>query len=154
MRLHAKIGETLETLYGDQPGEHVDELAHHFFEASSVLGPEKFVRYATFAGERALEVYAFEGALDHFDRVLASMGVTLTGAQPAPDEKAAALLFGKGCAQLATVERHRLSEAVSCLRRAFDYYAEAGDADRAVAVAQQPLPMAQGMLSGAAQLTR
>jgi len=154
VRLHAKIGETLETLYGDQPGEHVAELAHHFFEASSVLGPEKFVRYATFAGERALEAYAFEGALDHFDRVLASMGVTLTGAQPAPDEKAAALLFGKGCAQLATVERHRLSEAVSCLRRAFDYYAEAGDADRAVAVAQQPLPMAQGMLSGAAQLTR
>ena len=63
------------------------------------------------------------------------MGVTLTGSQPAPNEEAAALLFGAGSAQLATVERHRLSEAVSCLRRAFDYYAETGDVDRAVAEA-------------------
>ena len=154
VRLHAKIGETLETLYGDQPGDHMAELAHHFFEASSVLGPEKFVTYSTLAGERALEAYAFEGALDHFDRGLVAMGITLTGAQPAPDEKAAALLFGKGCAQLAIVERHRLSDAVSCLRRAFDYYAEAGDVDRAVAIAQQQLPMAHGMLAGTAQLIR
>jgi DNA-binding CsgD family transcriptional regulator/tetratricopeptide (TPR) repeat protein len=153
VRLHALIGETLETLYGDQPGDRVTELAHHFFEASSVLGPEKFVKYAILAGEKALDAYAFEGALEHFDRGLGSMDIELNGSDPAPDEKAAALLFGKGCAQLATVERHRLSEAVSCLRRAFDYYAEAGDVDRAVAIAQQQLPMAQGMLAGAAQLT-
>ena len=152
VRLHAKIGETLETLYGDQPGDRAAELAYHFAEAEPVAGIEKLVKYTILAGERALESYAFEGGLDHFDRGLVSIGIALTGTQPAPDEEAAALLFGKGCAQLATVERHRLSEAVSCLRRAFDYYAEAGDVDRAVAVAQQPLPMAQGMLAGATQL--
>ena len=126
VRLHAKIGETLETLYGDQPGDRAAELAYHFAEAEPVAGIEKLVKYTILAGERALESYAFEGGLDHFDRGLVSIGIALTGTQPAPDEEAAALLFGKGCAQLATVERHRLSEAVSCLRRAFDYYAEAG----------------------------
>ncbi len=41
---------------------------------------------------------------------------------------------------------------MACLRRAFDYYAKAGEVDRAVAVAQHPLPMAWGMLAGVAQL--
>ena len=154
VRLHAKIGETLEALHSGQPGEHAAEMAHHFSEASSVLGPEKLVKYSALAGERALEAYAFEGALDHFDLALESMGITLTGSEAAPDEESAALLFGKGRAQLATMERHRLSEAVACLRRAFDFYAATGNVDRAVAVAQQQLPMAQGMLAGAAELTR
>jgi hypothetical protein len=48
------------------------------------------------------------------------------------------------------VERQRLFEAVICLRRAFDYYAEAGEVDRAVAVAQYPLPLATGLLAGGA----
>jgi len=50
------------------------------------------------------------------------------------------------------VKRQRLSEAVNCLRRAFDYYAEAGEVGRAVAVAQYPLPPAIGLLAGSAQL--
>ena len=66
--------------------------------------------------------------------------------------EAAALLLGLGSARLATVERRRLSEAVACLRRAFDYHAEAGEVDRAVAVAQHSLPSAIGALAGAAQL--
>ena len=79
-----------------------------------------------------------------------SRGITTTGSQPAPGQETAALLFGLGCAELATVERQRLSEAVICLRRAFDYYAKAGEVDRAVAVAQYPLPPATGLLAGAA----
>jgi len=39
VRLHSRIGETLETLYGDQPGDHAAELAYHFGEAAPVAGP-------------------------------------------------------------------------------------------------------------------
>ena len=152
VRLHARIAEALELLYGDTVEAHAAELAHHFAEAQTVLGTDKLVHYSLLAGERALSGFAFEEALAHFERGLVSRGITLTGSQPAPDEEAAALLFGLGCAQLATVERHQLSEAVSCLRRAFDYYVEAGEVDRAVAVAQHPLPIATGMLPGVTQL--
>ena len=152
VRLHARIAEAFELLYGDNAEAHAAELTHHFAEAQTVLGKEKLVRYSLLAGERALSSFAFQEGLAHFERGLVSRGIPLTGFEPASDEEAAALMFGLGRAQLATVERQRLSEAVGCLRRAFDYYAEAGDVDRAVAVAQLPLPMAVGMLAGVAQL--
>ena len=46
VRLHAKIGEVLETLYSDHPGDHAAELAYHFSEASPVTGPGKLVTYS------------------------------------------------------------------------------------------------------------
>ena len=153
VRLHARIAEALELMYGADVEAHAAELAHHFAEGQTVLGIEKLVHYSRLAGERALAAYAFEEALAHFERGLASKGITLSGSQPAPDEEAAALLFGLGRAQLATAERYGLSEAVACLRRAFDFYAEAGEVDRAVAIAQHPLPLASSMLTGAARLT-
>ena len=152
VRLHGRIAEALELLYGTDAEAHAAELAHHFAEAQTVLGTDRLVHYSLLAGERALAGFAFEEALAQFERGLVSRGIILTGSQPAPDLEAAALLFGLGCAQLATVERQSLSEAVGCLRRAFDYYAEAGEMERAVAVAQHPLPFATGMLKGAAQL--
>lgn len=154
VRLHAKIGQTLEMLYADNLGDHGAELAYHFAEAASVAGVGKLAKYSGLAGESALAASAFEEALHHFEVGLVSVDITLDGSQKALNEEAAGLLFGLGCAQLATVERQSLPGAVACLRRAFDYYAEAGDVDRAVAIAQQPLPMAVGMLPGAAQLTR
>ncbi len=66
VRLHGRIGEALETLYGEQPDEHAAELAHHFSQSVSITGPEKLVRYATMAGERALAGYAHEDAVGFF----------------------------------------------------------------------------------------
>jgi tetratricopeptide (TPR) repeat protein len=154
VRLHARIAEALETLYGGDAAAHAAELARHLAEAQTVLGTEKLVHYSLVAGQRALAAYAYEEALAHFERGLVSRGITLTGSQTAPDNQAADLLFGLGSAQLAALERHRIPDAMACLRRAFDYYAEAGDVDRAVAVAQHPLPLATGLLAGAAQLIR
>jgi hypothetical protein len=45
-RLHARIGQALEELYG--------ELAYHFIGAEPVLGAEKLVRHSLLAGEHAL----------------------------------------------------------------------------------------------------
>ena len=55
------------------------------------------------------------------------------------DAEMAALLFGLGRAQASTLEWHQMQEAMANLSRAFDYYAEAGDVDWAVAVAEHPI---------------
>jgi DNA-binding CsgD family transcriptional regulator len=139
VRLHARIAEALEKLYGPDASGHAAELAHHFAEAQTVVGPEKLVRYSLLAGERALAAYAWEDALSHFERALAAKGVPVDGTEPAKDAEAAALLFGLGRAQLGTLERRQIEEAVASLQRAFDYYAAAGDVAGALAVAQYPM---------------
>ena len=146
VRLHARIAETLEELYGDDAVGHASELAYHFAESESVLGPVKLVRYSILAGERALAGYGYEEAQSHFQR-----GIDAKGSQPA-DEETAALYYGLGRAQAATFERHNVSEPVASLRRAFDYYVETGEVDRAVAVASYQTPSFSGVITGASEL--
>jgi DNA-binding SARP family transcriptional activator len=138
-RLHARIAEALEELYGSEAETHADELAQHFSEAEPVLGAAKLVRYSALAGEAALAAHAPEQALAHFRRGLDAKG------DRAIDDETAALLFGLGRAQLATLGPHELEPAVTSLRRAFDHYAEAGDVTSAVAVVGFPLPLSLGM---------
>ncbi|MFQ6029864.1 MAG: hypothetical protein ACE5Q6_20505, partial [Dehalococcoidia bacterium] len=147
VRLHAQIAEALETLYGAEAEGHAAELAYHFAEAEAVLGTEKLVRYSLQAGEKALTAYAWEEALSHFQRGLAAK-------ESLPmDDQTAALLFGLGCSQAATVERARRDEIMANVTRAFDYYAEVGDAEHAVAVAEHPLLyVSAGWSSGAARI--
>ena len=45
VRLHARIAQVLEELYGDNADAHSAELAHHYVQAEAVLGSEKLVRY-------------------------------------------------------------------------------------------------------------
>ena len=129
-RLHARITETLEELYGDTAEANAAELAHHFVQAQAVLGTEKLVRYSIVAGERSLALYAFGEALAHFERALAARE-----GQP-PDGETAAIWYGLSRAQTATLPRLRAQEALDNLIRAFDYYAEADDVPRALAAAQ------------------
>ena len=138
VRLHARIAEALEEIYGANVEARAAELAHHFVEAESVLGTEKLVHYSNLAGDRALVAYAYEEAQALFQRGLVAKGVPLEGTEPAKDAEAAALLFGLGRAQAATPGRRRF-ETVATMRRAFDYYAEAGDVDQAVEVVEDPL---------------
>jgi predicted ATPase/DNA-binding CsgD family transcriptional regulator len=133
VRLHVRIGEALEAVYGEQAEAHAAELAHHFAEASPITGPEKLVRYSLLAGEQALAAYAYEDALVHFERGLAAKD------GQAMDAETAALLFGLARAQFATLERQQIQEAVATFQRAFDYYAAAGDVAGALAVAQYPI---------------
>ena len=141
VRLHARIAEILEELYGDNAEAHAAELAHHFSEAQTVTGTDKLVHYSTLAGERALSAYAWEEAQAHFERALIAKGFLITGDEPAMDAEAASLLFGLGRAQVATFQGSQVQDAVATLKRAFDYYAEAGDVAHAVAVAEYPIPV-------------
>jgi len=144
-RLHAQIGEALEQLYGPSQEAHASELAYHFGEAAPSTGNHKFARYSLIAGEQALAAYAHEEALAHFQRALAAKE-----GQPT-DSETAALLAGTGRIQVALAERHEMQEAVDNLTQAFNYYADTGDVERAVAVAQSQLPYPLG-LKGKVQL--
>ena len=93
VRLHARIAQALEALYGAQAEAHAAELAFHFGEAEPVLGAEKLVHYSLLAGEKALAGYAYEDALAHFQR-----GLAAKEGQPM-DEQTAALLYGLGRAE-------------------------------------------------------
>ena len=58
-RLHRQVVAALEALYGDEPGQHLAELAHHSIASSDV---DKALRYAQRAGDRALALLAYEEA--------------------------------------------------------------------------------------------
>ncbi|MFQ6030094.1 MAG: serine/threonine-protein kinase PknK, partial [Dehalococcoidia bacterium] len=130
VRLHARIAEMLEELYGASVEANAAELAYHYGEAEAVTGPDKLVRYSLLAGEWALARYAHEEALSYFQRAIAAKE-----GQPV-DSGTAALLFGLGRAQVAVLERYQVGEAVANLRRAFDFYISEGDVPHAVEIAE------------------
>jgi predicted ATPase len=83
VRLHARVAEALEALYGRDSDQHAAELAHHFAQAQTLLGPDKLVRYSLAAGEAALATSAHEQALAHLERALAAKGDTESDADTA-----------------------------------------------------------------------
>jgi DNA-binding SARP family transcriptional activator len=59
VRLHRLVVSALEPLYGEEAGPHLAELAHHAIAASDF---HRGLRYACRAGDRALELLAYEEA--------------------------------------------------------------------------------------------
>lgn len=137
----------METLYGGDAAAHAADLARHFAEVQMVLETEKLVRYSLVAGQISLAAYAWEDS----QRGPSSKGIASIGSQTVPDGQAAAFLFGLGSAQFTTVVKHQIPDELVWLRRAFDHYTEAGEADRAVAVVQHQMPMAAFYLDGTAR---
>jgi len=162
VRLHARISQALETLHGTVYGSHSAEIAYHLSEAVSITGQDKLVRYSLMAGEWALGTFSPDEALGHFQRALSakggspSLGTAVTGTGnghcPKLDDELADALFGLGRAQLATLERHQMADAVASLSRALDYYVECRDASRAVAIGEYPIPPLPGQSIGMSQL--
>ena len=60
---HQSLGSVLENLYGDQRGEMVASLAWHFEAAGMKL---KAAEYLLKAGNRAVQLFAYEEAIAHF----------------------------------------------------------------------------------------
>ena len=104
-------------------------------QAEAATDSDKLVHYSLLAGDRARAAYDWEEALGHFQRALAAKeGSTVDAAM-------AALL-----------PLYQVSEAVGSLSRAFDYYAQAGEVEQAVAIAEHPLPTMAGHDTGVGQL--
>ena len=146
VRLHARIAQSLEELYEADVESHAPVLAYHYTQAEAITGSEKLVRYSSIAGEQALAAYAYEEAQAHFQRALASKE------DQDVDAGTAAILFGLGRSRLATSGWREEREGLDSLERAFRFYAEAGDVDRAVAVAEYPVHQNPGVTTDTAEL--
>jgi len=144
---HGQIAELLEASFPDMVENTPELVAHHFAEAGN---QDRAVAYWQKAGARALAANGYEEALRHFRR-----GLVAKEGKPT-DAETAELLFGLGRAQLATLEMDQMSEALDNFHRAFDHFAEVGDTEHAVRLAEYPLPMylVVGQGKGLADLTK
>ncbi|GAC1316768.1 MAG: hypothetical protein NVSMB12_13940 [Acidimicrobiales bacterium] len=57
-RTHRRVGEALEALYGDNPGNRIGDLARHWAAATGPGEPSRAVEYARRAGDAALAALA------------------------------------------------------------------------------------------------
>ena len=92
-RMHQRVAQALEQLYGDDPGERVGELASHWAKATSPVDLAKAVTYARMAGQRALSELAPDEAIRWFSQAL-----ELAGDRTESSERCE-LLIGLGEAQ-------------------------------------------------------
>ena len=65
-RAHRRVGELLESELGDDPGDHIGELAYHWVSGATPAEAGKAAAYADRAGKRALEALAPEEAIRWF----------------------------------------------------------------------------------------
>ena len=94
-RMHGRVAQALEELYGRDPGEHLSELALHWRLAAVSVDRAKAADYALRAGRRALESLAPAEAVKLF-----ADAVELTGDTDSRERCEA--LIGLGEAQLQT----------------------------------------------------
>ena len=92
VRLHRLAVDALETLYGDEPGPHLAELAHHSIAGSEF---ESGLRYARAAGDRALALLAYEEAARLYESALESLDL----ARPSDEGTRCELLLSLGEAE-------------------------------------------------------
>jgi DNA-binding winged helix-turn-helix (wHTH) protein len=134
MELHQRVARAIEA--GAQPEARLAELAHHFFEALPLSGPDKAIHYATRAAEAARRALDFDGAALHYRQALAAL-------QARPSATAAArcdLLLQLGevleLAGQLTQSREAIVEAAQ-LARALRSFLRLGRAALAVTAWQQ-----------------
>jgi predicted ATPase len=70
VQLHRRVGEAMERAYGTGSGVHFAELARHFAEAAVAGKSAKALAYAHQAGERAMDMHAYEEAAAEYQRAL------------------------------------------------------------------------------------
>lgn len=91
-RLHHRVAEALEDLYGPDPGGHLGELALHWRLATVAVDARKAADYAFRAGQRALDSLAPAEAARLFADALELLG-------PVENHERARALIGLGNAQ-------------------------------------------------------
>jgi class 3 adenylate cyclase/tetratricopeptide (TPR) repeat protein len=120
-RLHLRVAETMELVYGKAAETYAADMAHHLYQAGAGADPAKTARYLVLAGDQALQAAAFGQALRDYDAAFAF--------QPADDRAARADLFYKR--GLARRSLDRWDEALADWREAADSYERLGNAEAA-----------------------
>lgn len=95
VRLHRRIGESLEALYGANLEPHLVRLAHHFWEAAHGGDVDKAIEHAVRAAERAIALLAYEEAARHYELGLHLLDLK----EPADNATRCKLLLALGEAQ-------------------------------------------------------
>jgi tetratricopeptide (TPR) repeat protein len=119
-RLHRRVAEALEAQCGEDAGERIGELAHHWSEAVRPVDAPRAAEYAIRAGRRALQQLAPHEALRWLGRAL-----DLVGEQPDSDlHRESLVLLGEAQRQTGDLRYHdTLLEAARLAR-------ESGDTER------------------------
>jgi class 3 adenylate cyclase/tetratricopeptide (TPR) repeat protein len=71
-RLHARVGEALDALHGENP-DRLAELAHHYYEGAAAGEVDKAIDCCRRAGDRSLALLAYEEAAQHYERALEAL---------------------------------------------------------------------------------
>lgn len=66
-RLHLRMADALEALYGRDAEHHAPEIAHHLYQSGAAADGERTGRWLMGAAGRALDALAFEDALQYLD---------------------------------------------------------------------------------------
>lgn len=69
-RLHARIADAIEQVYGTSLDRHASALAHHLYQAGAASDPEKTTTYLVAAADEARAASAPEDALKFLDQAL------------------------------------------------------------------------------------
>ncbi len=99
--LHRRAAEVLAAAHQADPGPHLAEVAHHYFQAAPSGRGGEAVDYCERAAERALVLLSYEEAAQHFSRALEALGISA----PDDSERRARLLLALGNAQVSSGER-------------------------------------------------
>jgi class 3 adenylate cyclase/tRNA A-37 threonylcarbamoyl transferase component Bud32 len=125
VRLHRRVGETLEGLHAPDGERPLDELAHHFLESQEL---DKAVDYSIAAAGRATSMMAYEEGAQLYERALQAL--ELRGG--VSGRKRAKLLLALGDAQMRAGEGARSKDTFF---RAADAARAAGETDLLAAAA-------------------
>ena len=129
VRLHARIAESLEAMYGDDAELHAAELAFHFEQAQSMVGTDKLVRYSMVSGQKALDNYAFEEGRAHFELARNLLTDDTDG------HTKAEVLFGYAQARSALPSEGDFQRLLDLMSEAYQAFQSVGDYQGAVSVA-------------------
>ncbi len=111
VQLHKRVGETIEAEYGTGSSAPVAELARHFAEVAAAGEADKALAYARRAGERAMDMHAYEQAAAEYQRALGAWGYA-----GGDDTVGCELLLRLGAAQARAGDYRHAAE--SCQRAA------------------------------------
>jgi AAA ATPase-like protein len=95
VRLHKRVGEAIAAVHAHDLDRYLAELAHHFINAAVPGDADNAVRYATAAGDHALEQLAYEDAAGHYRAALAALDLS----KGAMDHQRCDLLLALGAAE-------------------------------------------------------
>jgi tetratricopeptide (TPR) repeat protein len=70
--LHLAVAGAIETVAGDDAGEHLAEVAHHYLTAGRADAIDRGIDYAARSGDRAMRLLAFEQAAAGFELAVAA----------------------------------------------------------------------------------